>query len=287
MLIRTFLKRLSSKSLFLLSNSLSSFSTGRQLVDIFISFYLDRTHTVHYRGHTLTFSVPNTLCYWRVLTFDSKEPETLSWIDSFEQSSVFWDIGANIGLYSCYAALKTSATVYSVEPSVYNLSTLVRNIQLNSLQDSVILIPLALTDSPCISSLKHTSTDLGSALTTFRESYGWDGQTIRPISTYQIPGLPGNMLTTLFSQISRPDYIKIDVDGIEHIILNGLSDILRTTKSILVEVNDNFSQQSLSVSEILTSLGFQLQEKSHSDMIANNTCGFQHTYNQIWSKTLD
>ena len=33
---------------------------------------------------------------YRIKTFFSKEPETLSWIDKFKNKSVFWDIGANI-----------------------------------------------------------------------------------------------------------------------------------------------------------------------------------------------
>ena len=39
--------------------------------------------------------------------FFSKEPETLEWIDNFSKdSSIFWDIGANIGLYSIYNSIK-------------------------------------------------------------------------------------------------------------------------------------------------------------------------------------
>jgi len=52
---------------------------------------------------------PNTLCEWRAKTFSSKEPETLSWIDSFVKDSIFWDIGANIGLYSIYSNKKIIA----------------------------------------------------------------------------------------------------------------------------------------------------------------------------------
>ena len=32
--------------------------------------------------------------------------ETLEWIDKFDENSVFYDIGANVGLYSIYAAKK-------------------------------------------------------------------------------------------------------------------------------------------------------------------------------------
>ena len=38
----------------------------------------------------------------RMLT---KEPETIKWINNFETDSVFFDIGANIGIYSLYSAV--------------------------------------------------------------------------------------------------------------------------------------------------------------------------------------
>ena len=54
----------------------------------------------------LYFFIPNDLTEYRANTFFSKEPDTLRWINSFKSKSVFWDVGSNIGLYSCYAAKK-------------------------------------------------------------------------------------------------------------------------------------------------------------------------------------
>ena len=43
---------------------------------------------------------------WRVRTILDKEPDTIEWIDNFSidnnDNFIFWDIGANIGLYSLY-----------------------------------------------------------------------------------------------------------------------------------------------------------------------------------------
>ena len=38
----------------------------------------------------------------------------------------------------------------------------------------------------------------------------------------------------------KPNYVKIDVDGIEHLILKGASKTLKNVESVLVEVNDNY-----------------------------------------------
>ena len=42
-----------------------------------------------------------------------------------------------------------------------------------------------------------------------------------------------------------PDYIKIDVDGIEHLILRGGDKLFfsKKIKSVLIEINENFENQ--------------------------------------------
>ena len=81
------------------------------------------------------FFTPNPTLYWRVKTFYTKEPDTLKWIDSFKNNSktVFWDIGANIGIFSIYAALKKNIKIFSFEPSFNNLSILGENISINQI----------------------------------------------------------------------------------------------------------------------------------------------------------
>jgi FkbM family methyltransferase len=94
-------------------------------------------------------------------TFSTKEPETLEWIDTFPLGSVVWDIGANIGLYSCYAAKMRDCKVYAFEPSVFNLDLLARNIFLNGLTEKVVMVPLPLSDKLAINRLKMTNTERG------------------------------------------------------------------------------------------------------------------------------
>jgi FkbM family methyltransferase len=51
------------------------------------------------------------------------------------RGSVLWDIGANVGLYSCYAVKARDCRVFAFEPSVFNLELLARNIFLNGIAD--------------------------------------------------------------------------------------------------------------------------------------------------------
>ena len=44
--------------------------------------------------------ITNHITQYRADTFSSKEPKTLKWIEQFEDNKCFWDVGANVGLYS-------------------------------------------------------------------------------------------------------------------------------------------------------------------------------------------
>ena len=79
-----------------------------------------------------------------------------------------------------------------------------------------------------------------------------------------------------------PSLIKIDVDGIEHLILEGAHDVLRTPtlRSVLVEVNDQFRELASGVAQHLTDAGFELRSKRHSAMFAAGQ--YSTSFNQIW-----
>ena len=66
----------------------------------------------------IKFFTPTKISEYRVKTLFTKEPDTIKWIDSFDNSKefTFWDIGANIGLYSIYNSIKNpnSKTICSI-----------------------------------------------------------------------------------------------------------------------------------------------------------------------------
>jgi FkbM family methyltransferase len=195
--------------------------------------------------------------------------------------SVLWDIGANVGLYSCYAAKARQCRVFAFEPSVFNIELLARNSFLNGLSERIVLVPLPLTDSVTISALNMTSTEWGGALSTFGESYGFDGRPLQKSFEFSTIGVSMDDAIGLLG-IAKPDFVKLDVDGIEHLILKGGAAVLRQVKSVLVEINDDFLPQAEAAARYLRAAGLMLKEKrrwSESDGTA-----FQSTYNQIWSR---
>lgn len=241
----------------------------------------NRIQSVQHQGISLNFALPNDLNRFRIETFSTKEPETLEWIDQIPRDAVLWDIGANVGLYTCYAAKARNCKVFAFEPSVFNLELLARNISLNELIHQVTIIPLPLSDELVMSTLHLTSMEWGGALSTFSKQYGHDGQTLQKVFEYKTLGL--SMMDAVKSlKIPQPEYIKIDVDGIEHLILRGGLSILKQVKSILIEINDQFDEQRTNAEKYLKEAGLFLKEKRHAEMFEGTV--HQHAYNQIWHR---
>jgi hypothetical protein len=64
----------------------------------------------------IRISTPNE--HYRADTYATKEPETIEWLrENLRDGDSFYDVGANIGLYSLYAAkLQPRCRVFAFEP---------------------------------------------------------------------------------------------------------------------------------------------------------------------------
>lgn len=276
-MIKNAFKFLINKFVALLGRS----TAGRYVFEQIVGKSMNRKQEIDHNGISLTLSVPNQLNKYRADSFSTKEPETLEWIDSIPTNAVLWDIGANVGLYSCYAAKKRQCRVISFEPSVFNLELLARNIFNNGLTNRITIVPLPLSDTISENLLNMTSTDWGGALSTFGQTYGQDGKNLEKIFEFRTIGLRATDAFVLL-KLPQPDYIKIDVDGIEHLILKGAAGVLANVKSVLIEIDENFEKQLVDSNKYLVEAGFEMKEKRHAAMFENSK--FEKCFNQIWVK---
>ena len=245
--------------------------------DAFLAAKLKEKSAISINGKKIFLSTPNFLNRYRHKTFFTKEPETLTWMDSFEENAVFYDIGANVGLYSIYAAIKKDVQVFSFEPSFFNLEFLARNIYINQLTDRISIFPVALNDKVSISNFQLTSTEWGGALSTFEKGFDDSGNKIQSKFIYNTIGFDLDHLVEV-TKIPFPDYVKIDVDGLEHFIIGGAQNVIKKAKSVLIEINDNFEEQRSTSEKFMTDLGFKLVQKVHTESLE------QPTFNQLWEK---
>jgi FkbM family methyltransferase len=229
-----------------------------------------------------SFFTPNRLCAYRAQTFSTKEPEMLAWIDEFGGDGALFDIGANVGLYSIYYAKTKRGNVYAFEPSVFNLGVLAKNISANGLSGKISIVSNPLAAENGFARFKFSSSIEGGALNTFGVDYGYDGNALSSVIEYDTLGFSLDYLIERKIINEVPSMIKIDVDGIEHLILRGARYTLKAAqcRTVFVEVADSFTTQAQAVDEILTESGFTLHRKVFDAAAANG----ETTANQIWIK---
>ncbi|MFM8954856.1 MAG: FkbM family methyltransferase [Actinomycetota bacterium] len=233
-------------------------------------FAISQVASVVIRGTEIKYS---TLEFsWlksRFEEIENLEPTTLTWIDQASPNAVLWDIGANVGSYSIYAALAKQMTVVAFEPSPFNIEFLSRNIWLNGLESKIAVFPNPLSDKASQARLSMKSIEWGNSGSTFGELYAEDGKPMDVEFEYQTVGFSMDQAMTWFG-LKQPNYVKLDVDGIEGLILSGGSEVLKRVESLLVEVPEFESGRKL-VETALSRAGLK-KEKSA-----------QH--NEIWSRT--
>lgn len=231
---------------------------------------------------------PNGMCLYRADSFSVKEPETLSWIDKFGGNGiVFFDIGANIGLYSLYYAARYKSNVFAFEPSPFNIIMLAKNININNFQKQIKIITNPLSQVNKIQSLSYSYFEEGSSSAAFGVEYGGDGKPFNKTFEFETVGFTLDYFIANEIITDSPKIIKLDVDGIEHLILSGAQEVLQSPncKSILVEVSSSYATQAKSINEILTSSGFVLDVSEERKVLDQRTSNsWNHSHNQIWVK---
>ena len=263
--------------------------TKRSILIWFKEFIQDDSYkTINILNKKVNFFVPNQITQWRVETFFTKEPETLEWIDSFNDNKkiIFWDVGANIGLYSIYAALRyPDIEIISFEPSTSNLRILSRNISINKLEEKIRINQLPLTkDQNQYLMFEESEFIEGWAINNFGAGIDFEGKPMQPKNRYKIFGTNINHLIEN-NILSIPNYIKIDVDGIEHLILEGASNYLDNSeiRSMSIELNENFKDQVNGVLKIMDKSNFKFKHKKHASAL-DDSQKFAKTFNYIFEK---
>ena len=226
------------------------------LLNFILSEILNQYRLIHTNGKKIYLSEVNNWTKSRNIEFFDNEPETLKWIDSFDNSAQinFFDIGANIGHFSIYAAtIHKNIQVVSFEPSVYNQIALMKNVSLNHLNESISIVGNPLSQFSQIGSLSLSSDQIGAAMNSFEYKNSEINNNL-----YKMPSISLDSFIKTYD--IKPNYIKIDVDGIEDEIIFGSQELLNSNfvKEILIEV-DKKSKKSIVISNFLEQKKFKLK----------------------------
>lgn len=173
------------------------------------------------------------------------EPDTVIWIEHFEseletsEPIIFFDLGANVGPYSLLASKihKDRIRVYSFEPSFASFYQLSINVNINNMTN-IIPFQIAISDEKKLDTFYYSSICPGTAEHSISEPIDDHGKTFEPIYQQQMMTYDLDTLIKDFN-LPIPNYLKIDVDGIELRILEGAKKTLENhlVKEILCETH--------------------------------------------------
>jgi FkbM family methyltransferase len=214
---------------------------------------------VEHEGVVMKFATPNQYTNWRVETIRTKEPCTLEWIAGFRPGGVLIDCGANVGMYSIWAAATRRVHVRAFEPEAQNYMLLNANIFQNKLAHLIAAYPLALSNVTELSTLYMSDMRAGGSCHAVGEALDYKHEKLAHVFEQ------GCMTTTLdelffvsgATGIPCFNYVKIDVDGFEPKVIEGARKSLTwgCVASLLIEVNQNLDDHMHMVRE-LGDMGF-------------------------------
>ena len=173
---------------------------------------------------------------------ERKEPDTLAWIKTFDEDAVFYDIGANVGIFTVIAGARGIRT-FAFEPHAANFGVLTLNVAQNGLDERVDAFPLAISDVDGPESFHVSYGFAGTSGHSVKEALDYD---LKPRSSpFRQATWSATLDHVIFDTgLPAPTHIKIDVDGFEHtIIAGGIRTLaLPSLRSMMIEINIDLEQ---------------------------------------------
>lgn len=185
-----------------------------------------------------------------------------------------WDIGGNVGLFSFLAAHKVGpgGTVVCFEPDPFLASMVQRSTRLAANHDrNINVLCAAVSDSTGIA--QFSIAERGRASNSLQQSQ----------ARSQAGGIrytqfvPTTTLDAMLSVFAPPTFIKIDVEGVEHLVLEGARMLLEQCRpQLYIEVG---GRQSAAVTAVLKSFNYEMFDGSQP--LASQQPGSKCAFNTL------
>lgn len=169
-----------------------------------------------------------------------------------KQGSIVYDIGANVGFYTLLASVLVGprGKVFAFEPAPRNIYYLKRHLRLNRC-DNVMVIEAAVSDKDDIAFLEETIISSQDHLSTKGNL---------KVKTISLDNLVAK------GKIPLPDYIKIDAEGAELLVLFGAKKILVNCNPTIFLSTHGFDLRSQCCT-FLNSINYDLQSIDENEDI--------------------
>jgi FkbM family methyltransferase len=180
----------------------------------FAQVLIDRTVTMQTPRGPLAFVTLGRSGAGRGMSMLTKQPFTIEWIDRFRPKGVFWDVGANVGVYSLYAALRGDTRVVAFEPAAVNFFLLAANCEANRLDAQMQCLMIGLGREKMLGCIEVSQFAAA-------QSFSFLGR-----KDHAYAGRQSALIMSMDQAIDEyglpcPNYLKIDVPGLTPEVICG------------------------------------------------------------------
>jgi FkbM family methyltransferase len=196
---------------------------------------LDDKQSLTVGDHTARFHVENGNEVHRAVSAAGERDILERFVDDLRPTDVVWDVGAAVGTYSAFGG-QIADYVVSFEPHPANAKRLAENLALNDVAADIRLVALSAADG----------------------AVGFEPDGGVGAGTHRVtPNAPRTVLARRGDDTQpRPNVVKIDVEGHEQSVLDGMADSLDWIRVAYVEVHPQFDVDPQAVRELFDSAGF-------------------------------
>jgi FkbM family methyltransferase len=194
--------------------------------------------TVRTRGTSVTLTSDHFRGYWEIeFARRTEGPFRSALLDAVDAGTVVYDVGANVGFYTCLTG-KTAAAVHAFEPNPHAAADLRRNVASNGL-DTVSVHETAVSNA----SGRRYLTGRGSPNGRSEISETPTGLAVGCVALDELETEP-------------PDVVKIDVEGHERDVLEGMEGLLASHRPVIFcELHGDGAD----VADLLTTHGYAVE----------------------------
>lgn len=251
----------------------------RNLINhLFDKLYTENISEVEINKKKIKFWTPGNYSKWMIDHFLQKEKLVENFILEIpdDENTIFWDIGANLGVYSIFCASHKSKTkIITFECSPSSVLAISKNISLNNFENRISIFQLGLSNiSNSFLMLKEDKDSLGDQFNSLGKNFDFENKKINtPKHKYKL--FSNSVYDILQNKVLEvPNYIKLDVGSFELEVLEGFGNFLENPKikSIVTEMKygskkvgeyifdkNELSKKSNQIYGMLTKAGFKSQ----------------------------
>jgi FkbM family methyltransferase len=206
------------------------------------------------------------------------EPLTLElYAQLLRPGDVFVDVGAHVGFHSLVARKLVGAEglVVCVEPQPYNAQKILANWRTNNFSNLKLIVAAASDRDGWVELNDQLMTDR--SVLTLRESGGKNAA-----QRFEVPSVRLDSVLQRHA-IDRVAVLKIDVEGYENEVIDGVGDCLPKIENIVVEILPNRQDETRlrSLIELLRTNGYQLVTVANQPW----SVGANLPENNLWARS--